>query len=303
MPTYNNESVYNLIDNTQQTVPYHTAESNNNWQYWANSGAYSPMLTRQNADSWDMGSEHSDYDEQGYDEFAFEPAYSEYDSESEYDADDEYYYPLASADFKAELQQAVEARDHRQQQAQQAIYRADLNQERATVYTELKGYQQMAASLEDAYRAQKVKNYNGKSYVSSMFSSAAPSEDRLNAIHRIQEIAKGVDGFLENLNINPQSFEATDQTAAIRYHIHQMSQAVLAIKGAAQQEFGDIKDSYKVRAPSNAALHSVLEKHFGCSEATEVEQNDASRALDAVKAQLHSQNVLQDDAQPTAFVA
>lgn len=259
-------------------------------------------------DGSEMGTEYSDSE-------YFDDASEYSDETSEYELTEEEY----DAYLRAEAAYLNQYDMHKiDQQLQQAQLQRDMAQEthldkayyeRADLVMELKGFQQLAATLDKEYANKKAKNYNNAGRMSGFFAKKEPAQDRLDAIARIQQTVKDVVEHLASLKVSSANFGEYDSLAAMRYQIQHLEQGVLAIKGAALQEFKAISDTYKLQQPSNSALHNVLQSTFNCAKMSAEEATQAESALKQVKSDIASNAQMQQriDAEansdrPTAMV-
>ena len=182
--------------------------------------------------------------------------------------------------------------------------RKALDQERGALLVDLQGYQQLAKDLEGAYKSEKARRFN-QGYMPSLFRNAEPAQHRLDAILKIQASVKAVENSLEKLEIYPEYFDSEDQLMAMKYQIHHLQQAILAIKGAALNEYNQINDSYMLRDPKNSALHTVLQKNFNCEKMEPEVKSQAEDAFKMLNKRIEIENRLEAEAakdKPTAFV-
>lgn len=182
--------------------------------------------------------------------------------------------------------------------------RKALDQERGALLVDLQGYQQLAKDLEGAYKSEKARRFN-QGYMPSLFRNAEPAQHRLDAILKIQASVKAVEDNLEKLEIYPEYFDSEDQLMAMKYQIHHLQQAILAIKGAALNEYNQINDSYMLRDPKNSALHTVLQKNFNCEKMEPEVKSQAEDAFKMLNKRIEMENRLEAEAakdKPTAFV-
>ncbi len=183
--------------------------------------------------------------------------------------------------------------------------RGALHNERSALVLELKGFEQLTSQLESSYTSKKAVAYNKTNVLTSFFSDPKPAQSRLDSITKIQDVVKLVQDDLSILKVQPSLFNAEDQMMAMKYQVHHLQQAILAIKGAALNEFSKVSDSYKVLPASRSAMHAVLQSTYNCQQMSAQDKVDSKSAFNKFESKLELSERMEAEAakvQPQALV-
>lgn len=185
-------------------------------------------------------------------------------------------------------------------QLQQTLY-----QQRAELMQDVKGYIQATERLAQEYTRLKARYYQQSSFFSSPFASTEPAEMRMAAIKRIQEFTQAVKLHLLSMEVCESKFSHKDPQLAMRYHIHQLQDALNAIKGAALKEYMAITGEYRALPASRSALHAVLQKIYNFEAMGEQGRSEALKAHDGVQKEMDVLSRIAQEAEaelPRAFI-